>query len=442
MSQLNQNFPHEEYNLLIGASAPGTVMNIYKKNTAVKNPKDVALADLMYDARPSGVVLPKILRRKLRLLKKSLMMSDEERMVSKRGDTDNEVETQEQLFDRLGMSEEGKKYFESGFSATKNMDYVPLIDRISHYDAKKTHSKSPITSTVAKYEEFQDIDKDDVKEHLPPGYEVPISFRNIDRSRVFTTTELEKKLSRANAALLDIQKQLVRGEEIYYHDTEQHGNMHKGWDAFIDGALNHLGIDQYIDSKEDDMSVIQNSSAPTRRLNADHRWFSSSCYVIENNQFRPLPKRKRVHMINFQDLEQTISDNFSPIGERGIEPVHVSSGNGLAEKINSSIPSEQVSPDNMPQTMKSGTNSDLNVGMSIETPTVVGEEKKTIQNDDRIEKEVEVKPSDRSSKKRKKDDDNNDDDNVHENKEDSDNNVGGEVSKTPIRSTRSSKRRK
>lgn len=438
MTRENPNFPHEEYNLLTGASAPGTVMNIYKKKSVVRNPKDVALADLMYGARPSGVVLPKILRRKLRLLKKSLALSDDDKKMSPSGDMDNADETHEELFDRLGMSEEGKNYFESGFTAMNNMDYVPLNDRIAHYDAKKLHSKSPITSTVAKYEEFQDIDKDDVKAHIPPGYEAPMSFRNINRSRVFTTTELEKKLSRANAALLDIQKQLVRGEEIYYHDTEQHGNMHKGWDVFIDGALNHLGIDQYIDSKEDDISVIQNSSAPTRRLNSDHRWFSSSCYVIENNQFRPLPKRKKPNLIKLQDFDQATSNSFCPKQEKDIKPADARSDNVLALQKNDNIQPEQEPSDATTQSLANSVKDGMNIEIDVEKPN---EETATKQNDDIIEKEDELKSPERISRKRKKDTDD-DDENVNVKEEDHDKAVGGEGSKNTSRSTRSSKRRK
>lgn len=292
ISRSDPNFPYEEYYLLTGVSAPGSVASLYKSKTAIRNPHDITIADVTRGVMPS-VVLPKILRRKIRLLRKSLNINDQDGTFIKNDPKEALDEAQREILSKLEVPDEGKKYFEYSFAALDIMDHIPLCDRVAHYDAKKTHSKSPISNAISKYEEVNDVDKDDIKGHLPSEHEVPLYFRNIDRSRVFTTTELEKKLSRANGALLDIQKQLVRAEEIYYHDTEQHGNMHKGWDVFVDGALNHLGIDQYIDSNEDDISLIQNSSAPTKRLNSDHRWFSSSCFVIENNQFRILPKINR-----------------------------------------------------------------------------------------------------------------------------------------------------
>jgi hypothetical protein len=40
--------------------------------------------------------------------------------------------------------------------------------------------------------------------------------------------------------MMEIQKQLYRGEEVYFEETQAHGNLFRGWDAFID--LKDVGI--------------------------------------------------------------------------------------------------------------------------------------------------------------------------------------------------------
>jgi len=88
---------------------------------------------------------------------------------------------------------------------------------------------------------------------------------------VFTAEELDERVWKARAAMADIQRQLLRGEESYYEETSAHGNLFRGWDLFID-------------AKDSAPSV----SAGNRRMPADFRWFSSSCASTGKNPPRPL----------------------------------------------------------------------------------------------------------------------------------------------------------
>ncbi|VEU41583.1 unnamed protein product [Pseudo-nitzschia multistriata] len=89
--------------------------------------------------------------------------------------------------------------------------------------------------------------------------------------RVFTTAELEERIWKTTTAMFDIQRQIHRGEEIYYEDTYNHGSIYKGWDAFVD--MKDVGI-----SSSSGGGVIQTST--NRRVPTDARWFSTSCASV------------------------------------------------------------------------------------------------------------------------------------------------------------------
>ena len=94
-------------------------------------------------------------------------------------------------------------------------------------------------------------------------------------NQVFTAEELEERIWKARLAMSDIQKQLIRGEESYYEETNGHGNLFRGWDLFIDAR--DLGT-----------SASSFTGAGGRRMPADFRWFSSSC-VSTGRTTRPMP---------------------------------------------------------------------------------------------------------------------------------------------------------
>ena len=281
MNPEDANFPHEEYALLIGSINAGTARGIHSRVAASKSSIDVALADVMLDARPSGIVLPKILRRKLRLLNRI-------------NDTQHVSDGSEVT---VNHKEFVKRQTKQTLSALDEMARVPLMDRVAHHDAKRLHSKSPIAHVHSNYDQAVENDKDDIRDHIPKNYETPSSYKSIDRSRVFTCSELEKKLSKANAALLDIQKQLLRGEEIYFLDTDTHGNIYKGWEAFIDAKPEHIGIHDVESIPFDDEALLlaptTSSAAPSRKMHADLRWFSASSYAVENGSIRKFDRKKK-----------------------------------------------------------------------------------------------------------------------------------------------------
>ena len=88
-------------------------------------------------------------------------------------------------------------------------------------------------------------------------------------NRIFTTVELEERIRNTTTAMFDIQRQLHRGEELYYEDTYTHGSVYKGWDAFVD--MKDIGTT----SSSGGGGATQASS--NRRVPADSRWFSTSC---------------------------------------------------------------------------------------------------------------------------------------------------------------------
>ena len=291
MTPEDPNFPHEEYALLLGSTAPGTASEVYSRPTASKSSVDVALADIMCDARPSGVVLPKILRRKLNVTNKFKVHVDAIDKTFANEESKEAIEAKKE-------AEAATKQLGQSLRALQDMARVPLFDRVAHYDAKRLHSKSPIAQTRNNYDQVIENDKDDIRAHLPKYYETPHSYRNFNRSRVFTVTELEKKLSKANAMLLDIQKQLHRGEEVYFQDTDLHGNIYKGWEAFIDAKPEHLGIQDvdtipYVFDELSALSPSTISSAPSRKMHIDSRWFSSSSYSVENGSIRKYERRRK-----------------------------------------------------------------------------------------------------------------------------------------------------
>lgn len=101
-------------------------------------------------------------------------------------------------------------------------------------------------------------------------------------NRVFTAVELEERIRKTKATMIDIQRQLYRGEEIYYEDTYNHGSIYKGWDAFVD-------------AKDIPASTTGGVSTQStcRRVPVDSRWFSSSCKSVSRttppSSFPPPP---------------------------------------------------------------------------------------------------------------------------------------------------------
>ena len=82
--------------------------------------------------------------------------------------------------------------------------------------------------------------------------------------RVFSAQEIEDRMQQiSKGVLVEIQKQIYKGEEAYFEDTNGHGNLFRGWDAFVD-------------SKEIGTTGATSVPQGTKRIPADCRWFSMS----------------------------------------------------------------------------------------------------------------------------------------------------------------------
>jgi hypothetical protein len=94
----------------------------------------------------------------------------------------------------------------------------------------------------------------------------------------FTVEEIEERLWKTSVSILEIQKQVLRGEECYYEDTFSHGNIFKntGWETFVDAK----------DVTSSD--TRQTGQQGGRRVPNDARWFSDSC-ISSKKVYRPPP---------------------------------------------------------------------------------------------------------------------------------------------------------
>jgi hypothetical protein len=158
--------------------------------------------------------------------------------------------------------------------------------------------------------------------------------------RVFSAQEIEDRMQQiSKVVLVEIQKQIHKGEEAYFEETNGHGNLFRGWDAFVD-------------SKE--IGATGASSVPqgTKRIPADCRWFSMSSR-------RPLKPAR----------SNAVPVKLSPPGQPSLE---TSSTSGTAERSSSTAIGNVVPMEQAPQQPETTT--------SI-TETIVKKESVEIQED-------------------------------------------------------------
>jgi len=95
-----------------------------------------------------------------------------------------------------------------------------------------------------------------------------------DRMRIMTARQIEEELWNTSGAIVEVQKQIQRGEESYYEETQvAHGsNLFRGWEGFIDAR--DVG-----NANASHLPVGGNS----RRMPGDFRWFSSTCNNISRH---------------------------------------------------------------------------------------------------------------------------------------------------------------
>ena len=125
---------------------------------------------------------------------------------------------------------------------------------------------------------------------------------------------------KARAAISDIQKQLLIGEESYHEETNAHGNLFRGgWELFID--------------------VKDSAPSGHKRMPADYRWFSGSCVsTAGRNQGRSmsmkslssLPPAKKAAPVARSASQASIPSAASSVSQGG-------SGNAVSGGIKGNI---------------------------------------------------------------------------------------------------------
>jgi hypothetical protein len=166
-----------------------------------------------------------------------------------------------------------------------------------------------------------------------------VAGMNATTNRIFAAEDLEERIRRAKSAMEDIQKQLQRGEESYYEETSGHGNLYRGWDAFIDAKDVGSGT-----------SAPQSVGMSSRRMPPDCRWFSGSCGSI-GRLTRPAPLSTK-NLSATEKVSSVRSEANTPIptpssvGEYQGETVKSESvgGQDVAEANTESLPKEGSDP--------------------------------------------------------------------------------------------------
>lgn len=102
-----------------------------------------------------------------------------------------------------------------------------------------------------------------------------------DENQVFSVEELEQKMMQASSVMMEIQKQLYRGEEGYVEETHAHGNLFRGWDTFID--LKDVGVNH---------AGMAPQPGTSRRIPTDNRWFSGSCTSVPRSGYHHRPQSR------------------------------------------------------------------------------------------------------------------------------------------------------
>ena len=429
----SNDFPHEEYGSLLHLTQPGTIRKFRHK--AQINRMDLIMADDMYDTRPSGVVLPKVLRKKLILCERRNHDSDDE----DDDDDDDEVETstkelleQMDAWEKLPLLERVAKYTNNTMGNVQsqqssiNNNNISLSTTLDNNNNSTNNNSSKNSIVINKILEKAEDESENIQQFLPADYSS--NDYAINPSYIFTTTSLEAKLAQAKSALLDIQKQLTRGEEMYYQETDTHGNMYKGWDTIIDVKSEHLGIPNYDIGYSNSGGVsgsgnyesflleypkmAQNSSAPVRRMHNDLRWFSLSSNVTEQNIYH-MGGSGRVGNDNNSDiggkltlerkrssryLTSSVSPYPSGVSSRSI--ISDSSDNGVTatEMVNNRSSMSNPSPIPVQSSTVSQSESKTEGGTTVKTE---------LEEEDNDDNQEEIEPSNdtsSSSDERKKQD--------------------------------------
>lgn len=130
---------------------------------------------------------------------------------------------------------------------------------------------------------------------------LPAQIRKDLTNRTFTAYELEERMYKTTTAIANIQRQLYRGEEVYYEETYGHGNIFRGWDGLVDlkdiggssGGGGGMGGGGGFGQGMGGLGGMvggggSGGTGPVRRVPASDRWFSGSCQSV-TRMTKPVP---------------------------------------------------------------------------------------------------------------------------------------------------------
>mmetsp|Transcript_20177 Transcript_20177/g.40941 ORF Transcript_20177/g.40941 Transcript_20177/m.40941 type:complete len:438 (+) Transcript_20177:49-1362(+) len=172
----------------------------------------------------------------------------------------------------------------------------------------ESSSSSPLSSSPSLSSETSTVDT------LNDPFDPSTASQPPPSNRSFTAEQLRKYIHQSYAALSSLQRQLHRGEESYFEETYNRGNIFAGFDnIWIDAGNNHSsggssssgiaiaagdaagataggGAGGPSAAGGADVAAVvvgggganaggssSNKAAPARKMPGDHRWFSTSC---------------------------------------------------------------------------------------------------------------------------------------------------------------------
>lgn len=270
---------------------------------------------MMTEARPSGVVLPLVLRRKLRHEKRQ------------RGQQ-QEVEEKEEQIRRGGGGGGG-----ADLSASEVAESLSVSSGAATWGTAPTTAATAPGGGTAEGMEAQHgsmASASATGDALTSGASLHVHDENDDSADsviqnylakrgddvadgVFSSSDLIGLHSRVLSAMTDIQRQLHRGEESYYEHTD-HGNIYKGWDAFVDAKYDRGASTQGGGTAGSQASIVApsaSSSAPSRRMPADHRWFSGSCRSVSTKAHQHQQHHRHLGVRGHPQLSKQMSSSAS-----------------------------------------------------------------------------------------------------------------------------------
>lgn len=192
--------------------------------------------------RPSGFQLPLILRKKLELQKKERLEQQQRQQAQK--------QNEENAMDTSGGTNNG------------------------------TSPDKSTTKTTATVKTPDDIHNDDTDSSINDT--VDPQHKSITN---YTSETYDESLEHMHYLTGEIQRHLYRGEEAYFLDTLDKGNVFRGWDSIVDSKLSVETIPSRNGTPgkgELRVSVLSTGSTGKKRISSDDRWFSSSCSYPRN----------------------------------------------------------------------------------------------------------------------------------------------------------------